>query len=232
MALSNVPKGAGVRSFSLAVLMLCLAGCATIFGSRQKAFDLRSEPDGAEVFLDGARLGTTPFKLKLSNQKEHTFVFRKAGYKEVSCTLAKGTSAGWVIADILLGLVPVVIDAATENWSQTKGDACLGSLEPMPGGAVEPTVAAAPAPQPADASSAGPPLPAATADSGQGQPADRPVSGYGDAPPGTAFVGDARIRVFYPMRCAAEHQIPRDHQIYFMSEAGAVRDGFTRTGDC
>ena len=86
-----------MRLLVIAAIVFC-TGCAAIFGSKEKNFDLRSHPDGAEVFLDGARLGTTPFKVNLSNQKEHTFVFRMAGYKETQCTLSKGTGGGWVIS--------------------------------------------------------------------------------------------------------------------------------------
>lgn len=119
-----------MRAMVMAGLAVLSSGCAAIFGSKQKDFDLQSTPPGAEVYVDGNRVGTTPAKVKLSNQKEHTFVFRKAGYKDASCTLARGTGAGWVILDILGGLVPVVIDAATGSWSQTKGSTCSGNLEP------------------------------------------------------------------------------------------------------
>jgi len=115
----------------LAGLTVLSSGCAAILGTKQKSFDLQSTPSGAEVFVDGNRIGTTPVKVKLSNQKEHTFVFRKEGYKEASCTLVRGTGAGWVILDILAGVVPVVVDAATGSWSQTKGSACSGTLEPQ-----------------------------------------------------------------------------------------------------
>ena len=94
------------------------------------------------------------------------------------------------------------------------------------------TVTATPPSRPADAPRAGPPSPAPAANAGPAQGVEPPVSGYADAPAGTAFVGDARDRLFYPMSCAAQHPIPRDHQIYFLSEVGAVRDGFTRSGDC
>jgi hypothetical protein len=120
-----------MRAFALAGTVILSSGCAAIFGSKQKYFDLQSSPPGAEVLVDGNRVGTTPVKVKLSNQKDHTFVFRKDGYKEATCTLVRGTGAGWVILDILGGLVPVVIDAATGSWSQTKGQSCSGSLEPI-----------------------------------------------------------------------------------------------------
>jgi hypothetical protein len=111
-------------------LVVGLSGCAAILGSKQKDFSLTSQPAGAAVYLDGNRLGTTPLKVKLSNQAEHTFVFRRQGYEETSCTLSKGTGGGWVVLDIITGLVPVIIDAATGSWSQTKGDSCNGNLEP------------------------------------------------------------------------------------------------------
>jgi PEGA domain len=120
-----------MRSLILAGGILSLSGCAAILGSSEKNFDLHSSPQGAEVYLDGARLGTTPVKARLDNHKTHTFVYRKKGYKDTSCTLVKGTGGGWVVLDILFGLVPVVIDAATDKWSQTKGSSCTGSLEPV-----------------------------------------------------------------------------------------------------
>jgi hypothetical protein len=120
-----------MRTAALTILVFCLSGCAAVLGSKQKDFDLHSTPQGADVFLDANRLGATPLKVKLSNMAEHTFVFRKEGYKDATCTLAKGTGAGWVVFDVLTGLVPIVIDAATNSWSQTKGSTCSGALEPL-----------------------------------------------------------------------------------------------------
>jgi hypothetical protein len=232
-------EGTIMRSILLLTLALLSTGCAAIFGTKQKQFDLQSSPSGAEVYLDGTRLGTTPVKSQLSNQKEHTFVFRKAGYKEVSCTLARGTDGGWVVLDILAGLVPVIIDAATNSWSQTKGSGCLGSLEPLDGAPPAPVVAA----QPADGAgtarvggSAPTPSarPAETADSvvASDEGADRPVAGYDRLPPGTNFIGDIRIKVYYPLGCAAQHAVPADAQVFFQTAGGAETDGFKRSGDC
>lgn len=120
-----------MRAIALAGIMMLSSGCAAIFGTKQKDFNLQSTPPGAEVFVDGNRVGSTPVKVKLSNQKEHAFVFKKEGYKDATCTLVRGTGAGWVVLDILGGIVPVVIDAATGSWSQTKGSSCSGNLEPV-----------------------------------------------------------------------------------------------------
>jgi hypothetical protein len=119
-----------VNRLLLVAGLALLTGCASILGSKQKDFDLQSTPQGADVFLNGNRLGTTPVRVKLSNQKEHVFVFRKQGYSEATCTLSKGTGGGWVVLDVVSGLVPVIIDAATNSWSQTKGSSCTGNLTP------------------------------------------------------------------------------------------------------
>ena len=74
-----------------------MTGCASLFGSHQKDFSFTSAPIEAEVYLDNNRLGATPLKLKLDNHKAYVFTFKKAGYKDVSCTLTKSTGAGWVV---------------------------------------------------------------------------------------------------------------------------------------
>ena len=79
-----------MRTLALAVVAFALTGCAAVLGSKEKSFDLQSTPQGADVFLDGNRLGATPVKVKLSNQTQHTFVFKKEGYKNATCSLAKG----------------------------------------------------------------------------------------------------------------------------------------------
>lgn len=112
-----------VRLVGLA-LMVSVSACATVLGSKQKDFSFASTPGEADVFIDGNRVGSTPLKMNMSNTKAYDVTFKKAGYKDVTCRLDKGTGGGWVVFDVLTGLVPVVIDAATGNWSQTKGKGC------------------------------------------------------------------------------------------------------------
>jgi hypothetical protein len=65
-----------------------------------------------------------------------------------------------------------------------------------------------------------------------GQPYVAPVAGVTALPLGTDYVGDSRIKVYYPLGCAAQHAIPPDMQIFFQTAEGAERDGFKRSGDC
>jgi hypothetical protein len=108
--------------------LLVLSGCATLFASKSKEIPLVSEPQAAEVLLDGNRVGLTPMTLKIDNGKSQVVTFRKAGYKDVSCQLNAKTGAGWVVLDILGGLIPIIIDAATGDWKQVKETNCTVTL--------------------------------------------------------------------------------------------------------
>lgn len=112
-------------------LLAGLSACASVIGTKSKDFDFNSNPVGATITVDGNPGGTTPVKIHLSNLKEHVIVFHKEGYQDATCTLSKGTGGGWVILDVLTGLVPIIIDAATNNWTQTKGSSCTQQLVPI-----------------------------------------------------------------------------------------------------
>lgn len=69
------------------------------------------------------------------------------------------------------------------------------------------------------------------------EPAAAPLEADPDAgrtalPAGTNYVGDVRLRVYYPIGCAAQHAIPTQFQVFFQSSGGAERDGFKPSGDC
>ena len=48
--------------------------------------------------------------------KTYTIEFRKEGYKSKLVNITNHIGAGWIILDVLGGLIPVIIDAATGAW--------------------------------------------------------------------------------------------------------------------
>jgi hypothetical protein len=125
-----------------------------------------------------------------------------------------------------------------------------GCAPPAPAVAVQPTDSAA-TPQPADTvamvatDSATAPISGLDPSPSSQQPADTPVvsgsgeagaeppvAGYDRLPPGVNYVGDVRIKVYYPLGCAAQHAVPVDAQVFFQTAGGAETDGFKRSGDC
>lgn len=107
---------------------LLMLGCATLFNSGSQNVTMSSDPTGAEVYVDGNRRGQTPLTLELDNNSSHTVTFEMEGHKEVSCELGTSVGAGWVVLDVLGGLVPVIIDAATGKWKSLESSNCNATL--------------------------------------------------------------------------------------------------------
>ena len=108
----------------LPILVLAATGCATLFNGSQRTVSFNSNPVAAEVWIDGALRGMTPLSLDLDNHRSRTVTFRKEGHQDVACELTASVGAGWVILDVLGGLVPVIIDAATGAWKSLNKGAC------------------------------------------------------------------------------------------------------------
>ena len=112
-----------MRLASLAFGVVLLGGCATLFSGKDPVeIPTVSTPDGADVYLDGNRLGTTPVNVLVERKHPHTLVFQKTGYKDASCVLTANVGAGWVVLDVLGGIIPVVIDAVTGDWQKVSGN--------------------------------------------------------------------------------------------------------------
>lgn len=108
--------------------LVLLAGCGTLFTPSTKSISLNSSPVEAEVVINGSLQGVTPLTLELSNRETHVIEFRKDGYESVACTLHASVKGSIIILDVLGGLVPVIIDAATGDWKTLKEDFCNVSL--------------------------------------------------------------------------------------------------------
>jgi hypothetical protein len=95
---------------------LVVSGCGALFNSGPAAVMFTSTPNEAQVWINGARMGTTPVSLQLNKSQNHAVVFRVPGSAETTYNLDRKISAGYVILDILGGVLPVIVDAATGAW--------------------------------------------------------------------------------------------------------------------
>jgi hypothetical protein len=107
---------------------LVMTGCGALFNGGPATVQFTSTPDGAEVWIDGTPRGRTPVMLQLSKNQNHTILFKKEGYGDFGASLNKQVSAGLVILDVLGGLIPVVIDAATGSWYKLSANTVHGSM--------------------------------------------------------------------------------------------------------
>lgn len=100
----------------LAMAAAALTGCATIFSPGPDPVEFGSDPQGAEVIVNGQSMGYTPVTLQLRPEKTYTVTFKKDGYEPTTVTLTTHVQAGWVVLDVFAGVLGVAIDAATGKW--------------------------------------------------------------------------------------------------------------------
>jgi hypothetical protein len=66
-------------------LVLCGAlGCAAV-----QFVGVETDPPGAQIYLDGKLVGTTPAKLKVSREKDHMIYLKRDGYRPEPVVLEK-----------------------------------------------------------------------------------------------------------------------------------------------
>jgi len=116
---------------SLITFSIVFSGCATIFSGSTDTVELSSEPTGAQVYVNGAKRGTTPVTLTLKKGREYNLEFRKDQYETKGMALNYSLGAGWLVLDILSGLVGIIVDAATGNWNGFELDKYKAILEPL-----------------------------------------------------------------------------------------------------
>ncbi len=100
----------------LITLVFTLGGCATIFKGSSNPLAVNSDPENAKVFINGEYVGRTPLKIRLKGDKHYNIEFQKDGFKPVVRRVHSRIGAGWIVLDVICGLVPVVVDALTGSW--------------------------------------------------------------------------------------------------------------------
>ena len=94
-----------------------LGACGVLMNGTSTRIPVDSEPQGAEVWLDGVRAGVTPLHIQVANGAEHTIVFKRPGEEDQTVRLDRQLQGGTLAADIFLtGFIGVVVDAATGGW--------------------------------------------------------------------------------------------------------------------
>ncbi len=113
---------------SLMIVVLLLGSCATIIKGSTERVNFGSDPSGSKVYVNGQLMGSTPLELKLQSKQSYTIEFRKEGFQNKTVLIANSVGVGWIILDVVLGFIPVIVDAITGDWmylDQTNVNAAL-----------------------------------------------------------------------------------------------------------
>lgn len=115
-------------------ILFLLSSCATVFKGTSEEVNFQSDPQNAEVWVNGQKMGETPLKLKLESKKAYTIELRKEGYAPVVQIITNQINSGWVILGVLSGLVPAIVDSSTGalySLEQKNIDAVLKKQKPL-----------------------------------------------------------------------------------------------------
>jgi hypothetical protein len=107
---------------------MTFASCATLFNRGNEKVSLASEP-AARVYIDGTFRGGTPIEVQLEAKRSHTIEFRKEGYQTRTVVIGTHAGGGWIVLDILGGLIPIVVDVATGDWAELDETSVNAALE-------------------------------------------------------------------------------------------------------
>lgn len=100
----------------LITFVFMLSNCATIFKGEYRDVSINSEPNDTQVFVNGEFQGRTPLNLELRPDMSYTIEFRREGYKTEVRQIQNKIGVGWIVLDVIFGLVPVLVDALTGAW--------------------------------------------------------------------------------------------------------------------
>jgi|TARA_B110000495_G_C23029315_1_gene612474 uncharacterized protein YceK len=78
-----------IMSLSILSVLILFTGCATVISGTSQTITFDSSPSGAAIFLDGNRIGVTPFTTSLKKNKYSSFRIELEGYHTISRQLDK-----------------------------------------------------------------------------------------------------------------------------------------------
>ncbi len=124
---------------SLALLSLLGGGCASIVKGTTQPIPVSSDPTGADVKLDGNKVGQTPMSVEVKRKTDHLLTLEKAGYQSESVAITRNVG-GAVFGNILAGgLVGWGVDAISgAQYNLTPATINIALKASTPAAAAEP----------------------------------------------------------------------------------------------
>lgn len=103
----------------LACTLMLTSSCATILAGKKNTIHVaQGSPAAAQVYLDGVYLGDAPLNMRIDKhriQQGSIIEFRREGYETQRYSVVRKVHGLYTAADILTGVIPLIIDTATGN---------------------------------------------------------------------------------------------------------------------
>jgi len=110
--MSRTLYGQAIRAMAALLIGLTLtysAGCS-FFGSSSQTLSVTSDPEGADVEVNGSYIGQTPLQYQIPTKRSSMIVVRKEGYRTVNRTTSTKLSTLGIldIVGTFFFLVPIL----------------------------------------------------------------------------------------------------------------------------
>lgn len=112
----------------ITLISFSFSSCATLFTGQNQNLSFSSEPNGANVTLDGVHLGKTPFEAKIKKSSKKVFMFSKEGYQN-EMVILKGKFNPTSLLSILFAGVGIGVDFVTGAAWKYESDSVYLDLE-------------------------------------------------------------------------------------------------------
>ena len=123
-----------VRPVTALVAALSLSGCGVILNGTRQDVIANSTPEAAKVTTTPSTAEfQTPIALKLERKKSYSIKFERDGYTPATVEIQNKLQPGILVLDIVFGLVPVIVDAATGAWYKLNPNSALVPLTRLAG---------------------------------------------------------------------------------------------------
>ena len=97
-----------IKILALGLVILYFSSCATMMMGNLEQVSFNSDPEKAEIWVNGKKMGVTPLSLILVSKKNYTIYFKKDGYITKTFNITNHIGTGWVIVDVFFGSIPVI----------------------------------------------------------------------------------------------------------------------------
>jgi hypothetical protein len=94
-----------ISVFAASILVVfgsLFTGCASIVKGTTQTIPVASNPSGADISIDGNRVGQTPSSVEVKRKSDHLMTIEKKGYETESVAITRNVG-GAVFGNILAG---------------------------------------------------------------------------------------------------------------------------------
>ena len=91
-----------LNSIIALIIVYMSVGCASIINGTTQDIQISTNPDNAEIWIDGANYGKTPSRVTLKRKSSYLISLKKEGHKETSVKI-EGKVSSWIIGNIIFG---------------------------------------------------------------------------------------------------------------------------------